>query len=97
MLLRFRYDRTRADDGYCCDADFIVVRQGIWIVSIASEESALSVLIGLARQIKRVFFSDKTQQSFQFFLGYAQRILRNRTLTGAQENKQRYDQAFFNV
>ena len=71
MLLRFRYDRNRADDGFRCDADFFVVLRGIWIVLIASEESALSVLIGLARQIKRVFFSDKTQQSFQFFLGYA--------------------------
>ena len=55
----FVYDRTRADDAFRCDADFIVVRRGIWGVSIASEASALSVLIGLARQIKRVFFSDK--------------------------------------
>ena len=59
MLLRFRHDRTRAYDGFRCDADFIGVRRGIWIVLIASEKSALSVLIGLARQIKRVFFSDK--------------------------------------
>ena len=71
VLLRFRYDRTLADDGIRCDADFIGIRRGIWIVLIASEESALCVLIGLARQIKRVFFTDKTQQSFQFFLGYA--------------------------
>ena len=91
MLLRSRYDRTRADDAFRCDADFIVVRRGIWGVSIASEAFALSVLIGLARQIKRVFFSDKTPQRFQFFLGHAWRILRNRNLTGAQENKQRYD------
>ena len=94
MLLRFRYDRTRADDGCRCDADFVGVRWGIWIVLIALEESALSVLIGLARQIKRFFFSDKTPQSFQFFLGHALRILHNYTLTGAQENKQRYGQAF---
>ena len=71
VLLRFRYDLTRADDGFRCDANFIVVRRGIWIVLIASEESALSVFIGLARQIKRVIFSDKPQQSFQFFLGHA--------------------------
>ena len=95
MLLRFRYDRTQADDGFRCDADIIGVRRDIWIVSIASEESAFSVLIGFARQIKRVFFCDKTTQSLKFFLGHAWLILRNRTLTGAQENKQRYDQAFF--
>lgn len=64
VLLRLRYDRSRADDGFRCDADFIGVRWGIWIVLIALEESALSALIGLARQIKRVFFSDKTPQSF---------------------------------
>ena len=48
----------------------------------------------VCRQIKRVFFCDKTT-SLKFFLGHAWLILRNRTLTGAQENKQRYDQAFF--
>ena len=67
VLLRFRYDRTRADDGYRCDADFIVVRQGVWIVLIASEKSALSVLIGLARQIKLVSFSDKPSKASNSF------------------------------